>query len=300
MIFNSKSKQKNNHSSNKQFYIKPNIIIQKRNLSNYIFQEIQTLTTRLYKQIIRRPSTFIVSIIQPLLWLLLFGSLFQNIPINLFTSNIKYETFLTPGMVVFTSFNGSIYGGLPLIFDREFGFLNRLVTSPMLFKDSLLIASLINITTTTIIQTFSIITFNMYILKNMQCMHNIHIIIYIIILITISIASISISLAFILPGHVEFLAILLLINLPTLFSSTALAPLSFMPYWLQIIACLNPLTYAIEILRYINISKILDYKHQIIKTVWFNCDIHHCCLIILFITTLNFIIAKSIIQDKYE
>ena len=280
--------------------IKPSTIIKKNNTIYYCVQEINTLTRRLYKQIIRRPSTFIVSMIQPLLWLLLFGSLFQNIPINLFTSNLKYEAFLTPGIIIFTSFNGSIYAGLPLIFDREFGFLNRLVTSPILFKDSLLIASLINITTTTILQTLTIVIFNFYILQNINRINEINTIIYIITCITISIASISISLAFILPGHVEFLAILLLINLPTLFSSTALAPLSFMPYWLQVVACLNPLTYAIEILRYINTSEIINYKYQIIKTVWLSCNVNDCCFIILFITTVTFSIAKSIIQYKYE
>lgn len=280
--------------------IQPTTIIKQNNSVYYILQEVKILTGRLYKQILRRPSTFILSIIQPLLWLLLFGSLFQNIPINLFTSDVKYTTFLTPGIIIFTSFNGSIYAGLPLIFDREFGFLNRLIASPMLFKDSLLIASLINITSTTILQTFTILTCNLYLLKNIDYINKINITVFIIVLITISIASISISLAFILPGHVEFLAILLLINLPILFASTALAPLSFMPYWLQIIACSNPLTYAIEILRYINISKIINYNCYIIQTVWINCNVYDSFFIILSITMLNFIIAKSILQYKYE
>ena len=300
MIFNNIKNNRINHQFSKMSSIKPNKIIKQKNAILYIIQEINTLTKRLYKQIIRKPSTFIASMIQPLLWLLLFGSLFQNIPINLLTTNIKYETFLTPGIIVFTSFNGSIYAGLPLIFDREFGFLNRLIASPMLFKDSLLIGSLINIITTTIFQTFTIIGFNLYILQNINHINEVQIIICIILCITISIASISISLAFILPGHVEFMAILLLINLPTLFSSTALAPLSFMPYWLQILTCLNPLTYAIEILRYINTSEIINYNHQIIKTVWLNCNLNDCCLIILLITIITFSIAKSIIQYKYE
>lgn len=280
--------------------IKPTTIIKQNNSVYYIIQEVKILTGRLYKQILRRPSIFILSIIQPLLWLLLFGSLFQNIPINLFTSNVKYTTFLTPGIIIFTSFNGSIYAGLPLIFDREFGFLNRLIVSPMLFKDSLLIASLINITSTTILQTFTILICNLYLLKNIDYINKINITILIIVLITISIASISISLAFILPGHVEFLALLLLINLPILFASTALAPLSFMPYWLQIIACSNPLTYAIEILRYINISQSITYDCYIIKTVWINCNVYDSFFIILSITILNFILAKSILQYKYE
>ena len=281
--------------------IKPNKII----LQNYSIRDITTeitaLTKRLSLQIIRRPSTFLASMIQPLLWLLLFGSLFQNIPINLFTKNIKYELFLSPGIIIFTSFNGSINAGLPLIFDREFGFLNRLLISPLILRDSLIIASLISILIITLLQTSTVIIFNMITLKSITNIHTLNIIIQIIVLITISIASISICFAFILPGHIEFLALLLLVNLPTLFSSTALAPLSFMPYWLQILACLNPLTYAIEILRYINSNIInINYSSQIIKTVWFNFSVYDSIFILCLMTITNFLAVKYIIKYKYE
>lgn len=281
--------------------IKPNHQIPQHNSNHDIFTEIKALTRRLYLQIIRRPSTFLASMIQPLVWLLLFGSLFQNIPINLFTKNIKYELFLSPGIIIFTSFNGSINAGLPLIFDREFGFLNRLLISPLILRDSLIISSLLAIITITLLQTSTIIGFNILILNNIPNTYALNIIIQIIILITISIASISICFAFILPGHIEFLALLLLVNLPTLFSSTALAPLSFMPYWLQIIACLNPLTYAIEILRYINSNiTTIDYSSKIIKTVWFNFNVYDSIFILLIMTTTNFIFVKYIIKYKYE
>ena len=38
-------------------------------------------------------------------------------------------------------------------------------------------------------------------------------------------------------------------NLPLLFASTALAPISFMPAWLGWLAAVNPLTFAIEPIR---------------------------------------------------
>lgn len=284
----------------KVFEISPkSIIIQNNSLDN-IKQEVITLTNRLYIQLKRRPSIFIISIIQPLLWLILFGSLFQNFPINLLTKNIKYNTFLTPGIITFTSFNSAIYAGLPLIFDREFGFLNRLIVSPLILKDSLLVSCLISITITSLLQTFFIILFNTYILNNPFFIGNISIILQTIILITVGIASISISLAFVLPGHIEFLAILLLTNLPTLFASTTLAPLSFMPYWLQILTSLNPLTYATEILRHVSSLRFINYKTEIIKTVWINCNIHNSLLIILLITVINLLIAKHILKYKYE
>lgn len=287
----------------KQAYITPNHMIYIDKCYFNIIYEIYALTKRLYLQIIRRPSTFIASMIQPLLWLLLFGSLFQNIPINLFTTSIKYEVFLSPGIIVFTCFNGAVNAGLPLIFDREFGFLNRILISPLLFKDSLLISLLIAIITITNLQTFTIIGFHTIKMNNIPTSLFLITIIKIILLITISIASLSICFAFILPGHIEFLGLLLLINLPTLFSSTALAPLSFMPYWLQIIACLNPLTYAIEIIRYAyaQYNHIeISYSNTIIKTVWFNLNSNESIAILLIITILNTILAKFLIKYKYE
>ena len=281
--------------------MKPNYIIKNRELKKNLFTEIYALTKRLYLQIIRRPSTFIAGMIQPLLWLLLFGSLFQNIPVDLFTKNLKYEQFLSPGIIIFTSFNGSVNAGLPLIFDREFGFLNRILISPLISKDSLLISSLIYINTITILQTTTIIIFNIFILHNNEIIHYLQFILPIIILITNSIASISICTAFIVPGHIEFLALLLLVNLPTLFSSTALAPLSFMPYWLQILACLNPITYAIEILRYTHLNySNFNLSTQIIKTVWFNFSVNDSILILILINIMSFILVKYIIQYKYE
>jgi len=288
------------YSFNKVFEIKPQSTIIQDNSINNIKQEVITLTKRLYIQLKRRPSTFIISIIQPLLWLILFGSLFQNFPINLLTKNIQYNTFLTPGIITFTSFNGAIYAGLPLIFDREFGFLNRLIVSPLILKDSLLMSYLISITITSLLQTIIIILFNAYILNNTFSVCNIDIILQTIILITIGIASISISLAFILPGHIEFLAILLLTNLPTLFASTTLAPLSFMPYWLQILTSLNPLTYATEILRYVSSSEFMNYKAKIIKTVWIQCSVYDSLTVILLITIVNLMITKYILKYKYE
>ena len=53
----------------------------------------------------------------------------------------------------------------------------------------------------------------------------------------------------VLPGHIELIALIFVINLPLLFASTALAPISFMPNWLGWLASLNPLTFAIEPIR---------------------------------------------------
>jgi ABC-2 type transport system permease protein len=68
-------------------------------------------------------------------------------------------------------------------------------------------------------------------------------------LLVFAVTGLSLGLAFALPGHIELIAVIFVANLPLLFASTALAPLSFMPAWLGWLAALNPLTFAIEPIR---------------------------------------------------
>lgn len=277
----------------------------KRIITNYIFapfflQEIISLIKRLAIQTIRRPASLISGIIQPLLWLILFGALFQNAPVGLFTLEIKYGQFLSAGIIIFTSFTGSLNAGLPLIFDREFGFLNRILVSPIISKNTLLWASSCFITTITMLQTCIIIVCSLYLFDYSLTINKLYILTLITLLITSSISSISIGLAFILPGHIEFLAFILLINLPMLFSSTALAPFYFMPHWLQVIAHLNPLTYAIESMRFVSISQQWSYNSNVIEIPWISLTLKHILILLSIIALISFKSVKAIINDKFE
>lgn len=277
----------------------------KRIITNYTFapfflQEIISLIKRLAIQTIRRPASIISGIIQPLLWLILFGALFQNAPVGLFTLEIKYGQFLSAGIIIFTSFTGSLNAGLPLIFDREFGFLNRILVSPIISKNTLLWASSFFITTITMLQTSIIIVCSLYLFDYSLTIDKLYILTLITLLITSSISSISIGLAFILPGHIEFLAFILLINLPMLFSSTALAPFYFMPHWLQVIANLNPLTYAIESMRFISISQHWDYHSNVIEIPWISFTLKDILILLSIMALISFKSVKTIINDKFE
>lgn len=269
-------------------------------LTPLFLQETLSLVKRLIIQTQRRPSSLISGIIQPLLWLILFGALFQNAPVGLFTLEIQYGQFLSPGIIIFTSFTSSLNAGLPLIFDREFGFLNRILVSPIISKNTLLLSSSLFITTITMLQTFTIILFSLNLFNYSLSSNKFYLLTLVTLLITNSISSLSIGLAFILPGHIEFLALMLIINLPMLFSSTALAPLSFMPYWLQIVASLNPLTYGIESIRFISIVPNWNYNSTVIQTIWIKLTLIQILSLLTIFTTISFALIQIIISDKFE
>lgn len=263
-------------------------------------QEIAWLTRRLFLQAARRPSGFISGLIQPLLWLLLFGGLFQNIPLNLFGKNNYYGPFLSCGIIAFTSFTGSLNAGLPVIFDREFGFLNRLLVAPMASKYTIVLAATLFMICITMMQN-SIIAFCSFKYFNF-CLdyYRTSLIFLVLLIITSSISSLSLSLAFISPGHIEFLALILIVNLPMLFASTALAPIYFMPYWLQIITKFNLLTYAIEAIRFIAFDHINSYDSHVIQIFNNTLSLSSTIKILTASTCISFLAAKYIISHKIE
>lgn len=214
-------------------------------------QETLALTKRLFIQLQRRPSTLIAGIIQPVMWLVLFGALFQNAPKELFGDGISYGRFLGAGVIVFTAFAGALNAGLPVMFDREFGFLNRLLVAPLASRFSIVAASAIYIMALSLIQAVAIVAVSAFLGAGLPNLVGLSIIALIVFLLVLGVTALSLGLAFALPGHIELIAVIFVTNLPLLFASTALAPLAFMPRWLQVVASLNPLSYAIEPIRYL-------------------------------------------------
>lgn len=212
-------------------------------------QETLALTRRLFLQLLRRPSTLIAGILQPLIWLLLFGALFSNAPEGLLPGGMGYGRFLGAGVIVFTAFSGALNAGLPLMFDREFGFLNRLLVAPLRSRRSIVFASVIYITSLSLLQSFAIIGTSALIGYGWPSAAGLALVMLTLLLLVFAFTALSLGLAFALPGHIELIAVIFVANLPLLFASTALAPLSFMPIWLSWLASLNPLTFAIEPIR---------------------------------------------------
>ncbi|MDB9307409.1 ABC transporter permease [Aphanizomenon sp. CS-733/32] len=233
-----------------------------------IVQETFALTRRLFIQLQRRPSSLIAGIIQPVMWLVLFGALFQNAPKGLFGSTTNYGQFLAAGVIVFTAFAGALNAGLPVMFDREFGFLNRLLVAPLASRFSIVFASAIFIISQSLLQAAVIVAAAAFLGAGLPDITGLCAIALIVFLLALGVTAISLGLAFALPGHIELIAVIFVTNLPLLFASTALAPLSFMPGWLQVIATLNPLSYAIEPIRYLYLHSSWGLNDIIMHAFW--------------------------------
>ncbi|MDJ0772781.1 MAG: ABC transporter permease [Mastigocoleus sp. MO_167.B18] len=262
------------------------------NFLGELVQETFALTRRLFIQLQRRPSSLIASLVQPVMWLILFGALFQNAPKGIFGETTNYGQFLGAGIIVFTAFAGALNAGLPVMFDREFGFLNRLLVAPLASRFSIVLASAIFIISQSFLQAAVIIAATGFLGAGIPSLAGLGAIALIVFLLALGVTALSLGLSFALPGHIELLAVIFVATLPMLFASTALAPLSFMPEWLQVIATLNPLSYAIEPIRYLYTHQDWRLSSIVMHAFWGDVTFGGAMLILLGFASIALLIIQ--------
>ena len=262
-----------------------------------LVQETSALTKRLFLQLARRPSTLVAGVLQPLIWLILFGALFANAPEGLLPGGMSYGRFLGAGVIVFTAFSGALNAGLPVMFDREFGFLNRLLVAPLRSRSSIVLASVLYITVLSLLQSLAIMITAALLGYGWPGGVGLLLVVATLLLLVFAVTALSLGMAFALPGHIELIAVIFVANLPLLFASTALAPLSFMPAWLGWLAALNPLTFAIEPIR-AAYSGSLDLSAVLLEAPYGDVTGFACLLVLLVLTVGLFLLIRPLLNRK--
>ena len=262
-----------------------------------LWQETAALTRRLFLQLIRRPSTLVAGVLQPLIWLILFGALFAKAPEGLLPGGMSYGRFMGAGVIVFTAFSAALNAGLPVMFDREFGFLNRLLVAPLRSRSSIVLASVLYITALSVIQSIAIMGTAAALGYGWPGGSGLLLVLVTLLLLVFAVTALSLGLAFALPGHIELIAVIFVANLPLLFASTALAPLSFMPPWLGWLASLNPLTFAIEPIR-AAYQGPLDLSAVLLEAPYGDVTGQTCLLVLAALTLGLFLLIRPLLNRK--
>lgn len=204
------------------------------------------LTQRWLWRLKRQPMSIFVSLVQPAIWLVLFGNLFQN---NTIVSDHSYIAFMTAGVIIMTVFNGAMNGGTELLFDKENGMLRRLTATPIP-RLSIILSRVVYVLALTLLQCAIImLTAALFGVTYVTGLVGLLVILLTGVFFGIGVTALSMVLVFSLNDHGQFFTILEFVSLPIIFASTALVPLSSMPGWLQVVARLNPMTYAINNVR---------------------------------------------------
>ncbi len=214
-------------------------------------------TWELYKRsllkLIRRPIILYFSLIQPAIWLLLFGQMFNkmvSLPgagATFGTSN--YMAFFTPGVIMMTMLFGAGQTGLGLIQDMDSGFLDKLLTTPI-NRFSILLGKMGGDLTRMVMQATLILAMAALAGVHFRTgLFGVFFIVTIAGLFGVALAGINTMIALQTRNTEATFLIGNFVNLPLMFTSDAMMPKSFLPTWMQNIAKMNPITYGIDGMR---------------------------------------------------
>lgn len=198
---------------------------------------------------IRMPGWSLFTLLQPLIWLLIFGQLFGNmIHLPGFPTD-NYDKFFLPGVLIMTVLFGSSWSGVSLLREITSGTVDKLLVAPI-SRASIVLSRIIHSAVQVIAQTLLILllawaigaTNSLSVVSVIEAM-------VVILLLGLSFAAVSNGLAILLQREEPLVMIGNLMTLPLMFLSSALVPRDFMPGWIKTIAVINPIDYAVESVR---------------------------------------------------
>ena len=214
-----------------------------------LWREHQALLGRWIARARREPLALLALLAQPMVWLVLFSNLFAQMAETAEVPGGDYLAFMTAGAVVMTVFNATLQGGVELLFDRESGLLLRMFAAPVSRMSIVTSRFLYLVALTSLQGTILLAAATLLGVEMAAGLLSIAASVAIGALFGAGITSLSMALAFSLRDHVQFFPIVAFVGLPVTFVSSALVPVEMMPAWMQLMAQLNPLTYATDAIR---------------------------------------------------
>ncbi|MCX6798491.1 MAG: ABC transporter permease [Candidatus Diapherotrites archaeon] len=161
----------------------------------------------------------------------------------------NYLQFITPGIIGMVLMFGSMFSGIIVLMDRQFGFLKETLVAPI-SRLSIVVGKALGGATTAMIQGTIIMVIALFLGAQIQIL-DVAMLFAFMFLISIMFVSLGIAIASTLQDMHGFQLIMNFMIMPLFFLSGALFPLSSAPEPLRIISMLDPLTYGVNGLRFI-------------------------------------------------
>ncbi len=206
--------------------------------------KIYAVWLREVKRFTNSKARIVSSLGQPILFLVaLGGGLSAMLP------GFNYLAFILPGIMAMTVMFTSIFSGVSIIWDREFGFLKEMLAAPT-SRETIVLGRILGGATTAVFQ--GTVMFILGMLFTGVPIPPLMGIIGIFVLMTIFscyLVAAGIAIASVVQEVETFQLLMNFLVMPLFFLSSALFPINQMPSWLQDISGLNPVSYAVDGMR---------------------------------------------------
>lgn len=213
---------------------------------------VYILWWRQMKRYFRSRSRVLGAIGQPLLFLLALGYGLGSVYKAAGRGN--YVEFLVPGIIVQTLLFSGVFWGIQILFDKRFGFLKEMLVAPV-SRLRILMGNALGGATISMFQALLVLFISMLIGFRPHGWLMLMASIGIMALLSLMLTSFGAGIASLVEDFQGFQAINNFLIFPLFFLSSALYPLTNAPAFLRFLASINPITYAVDALRYTMIGQ---------------------------------------------
>ena len=211
-------------------------------------QAIYVMWLREMKRFFRAKARVVGTLAMPFFFLLSFGLGMRGSFFIPGQREIDYLNFLVPGIIGMTLLFNSIFAGISVLWDREFGFLKEILVAPVK-RWVIVLGRIAGGVTTALLQALLILLLSLFLGFKIAVFHLLFFTFLFMLLIGIGFIGFGIALASILENTESFSLIMQLIVFPTFLLSGAFFPVSNFPNWVKVFSLRNPLTYGVDGLR---------------------------------------------------
>ncbi len=218
-----------------------------------------TIGVRGIRHQIHHPVSMIFTLFNPLVWFFLFGQLFKGITQIPGFPTDSYLSFVLPGVMGMLVLTVSLFNTNNVIFDKVSGFFAKLLSFPI-SRLSVAMGYAIDALVQVLVLIILLLVIGLPIAGGLESgWVGFLLILWLSLLFGFSMTCLGLSISLASPTAWEFFGMINFIQLPMLFSSSALFPQSIMPGWLRTITTLNPLTHYVNGVRSL-ITNGLDWS----------------------------------------
>src|ERR1700742_1886182 len=193
-------------------------------------------------------TELVTRMIQPALWLLIFGTTFSHLHV-LNTGSVSYLALLAPGIIAQSALFISIFYGIQIIWDRDAGVLAKLMVTPAP-ASALIAGKAFAAGVRSVAQVVGVLVLA-YAMGIGMTVNPLRIVaaMAVVMLGSAFFACLSMTLAGLVRSRDRLMGIGQAITMPLFFASNALYPVDVMPSWLHALSTVNPLSYEVDALR---------------------------------------------------
>jgi ABC-2 type transport system permease protein len=202
------------------------------------------MTQRQLMVFARQPAYAIITLIQPVIWLFLFGSLFKDVVELGGFGTTSYLDYLVPGVVVMSALSSNMWAGMGTLEEIQRGTLNRFLTTPV-SRAALMNGNVVNNGLVTALQSVLIVLLGLLGGADYPGgIGGIAILVVASVLLGTVFGALSNALGMLVQERESIIGINTFLLLPLTFLSSAFMAPSRMPSWIRHIADFNPLDWA--------------------------------------------------------